>query len=77
MSHISFQIKKKIKKKMKKINKEKNQIYFKEMNENNSKINEINLQIIYNKKYDLKVFLIILGLVIILGFSLKFFYNLF
>jgi len=77
MSHISFQIKKKIKKKMKKINKEKNQIYFKEMNENNSKINEINLQIIYNKKYDFKVFLIILGLVIILGFSLKFFYNLF
>ena len=74
MSHISFQIKKKIKKKMKKLNKEKNQIYF---NEKNSKINEINLQIIYNKKYDLKVFLIILGLVIILGFSLKFFYNLF
>ena len=70
MSHISFQIKKKIKKKMKKINKEKNQIYFKEMNENNSKI-------INNNNIDLKVFLIILGLVIILGFSLKFFYILF
>lgn len=74
MSHISFQIKKKIKKKMKKLNKGKNKFYFNKITENNSKINS---QIIYNKKYDLKVFLIILGLVIILGFSLKFFYNLF
>lgn len=74
MSHISFRIKKKIKRRIKKLNKGKNKFYFNKITENNSKNNS---QIIYNKKNDLKVFLIILGLVIFLGFSLKIFYNLF